>query len=424
MNITSEEFEILKGRETPLLSKYFNILCRWKEAMNAKKLVPVKNVHAILTFRGNYLQNASPKTLERELNNLKETCSHKVVAHTTTHTAYMDVSKWQELGIDEKQATLQLELLNWGRKAGFLMTWTCAPYLVGNVPIKGEICAWTESSAVVYANSILGARTTRHGDVSALAAALLGVTPEFGVLLTENRRADLTINVQTRLTNDSDWGALGYYAGNIAGLKIPIFRGIDSLTQEDAKQLSAALASSGGVSMFHIENITPEAHLYKDVCSEIALKNTFNFTRQELKETYGKYNSKISGNKVDNVVLGCPHASLEEIRIIAELLEGKKISKDLNLWVCTAYANAIAGKRYGYYDIIENAGGTIISDTCPANWRPSSFVNGKRMVTNSFKQAHYSKNFGMEVFITSLPQCVEIAIKGEIKDSHHMERGK
>ena len=142
------------------------------------------------------------------------------------------------------------------------MTYTCAPYLVGNVPVKGEICAWTESSAVVYANSILGARTTRHGTESAIAAAAAGFVPEFGVLLDENRRATLQVDVtdDQLAQSPTDWGALGYFTGKAAGLEVPVFNGTPPPTrQEDAKQLCAALASGGGVTMCHVAGVTPEA---------------------------------------------------------------------------------------------------------------------------------------------------------------------
>jgi len=414
MFLSQQEKDILKNKEDTILARYMNILVRWGEAMGAARMVPVNNVHAVLCSKGNYLKKASQTTIDREIYHLKEVCSRKVRCFTTTHASYMDLRIWRELGINEKQAGLQHKLLDWGRKAGFLMTWTCAPYLVGNVPTKGEICAWTESSAVVYANSIIGARTTRHGDVSALAAAMLGIVPKFGVLLKENRKGDFVVDVQVKLSTYSDWGALGYYIGKVAGLRIPVFRGVESITLEDAKQLSAALASSGGVTMFHIVGLTPEAATLENAFQSSRADKVIRFDNQDLRNTYQIFNTRVSGYQIDNVVLGCPHASLKELKQIAELLEGKKVSRNLNLWICTAYGVAMDAKRSGYLKIIEDAGGKVLCDTCLVNCRPSLFMQGKRMATNAFKQAHYAQNFGMEVFMTNVQHCIDIAIKGAI----------
>ena len=130
---------------------------------------------------------------------LRSACRHRVCCLSTTHIAFAHEEQYDEIEMPPEQVAAQHEVMRMARDAGFLMTYTCAPYLVGNVPLKGEICAWTESSAVVYANSILGARTTRHGTESAIAAALLGWVPEFGVLLDENRRATLQVDVTAKL---------------------------------------------------------------------------------------------------------------------------------------------------------------------------------------------------------------------------------
>jgi len=311
--------------------------------------------------------------------------------------------------------------------AGYLPTYTCAPYLVGNVPVQGEICAWTESSAVVYANSILGARTTRHGTESANAASLLGVVPEFGVLLDENRRGTLRLEVTVQLDCPTDWGALGYWAGRRAGLGIPVFCGLRRPTQEEAKQLCASLASSGGVTMCHIVGVTPEAPTMEAAFQGSAPSVSGIFDERARAETVASLSAH-TGAEIDTVILGCPHASLREIAQIAALLEGKRVAEGVRLWVSTARGTQRNAAYLGYVATIEEAGGRVLCDTCPTNMR----IPARRIVTPGFKQAHYARGMtslerlgiegepgcapglgsAVETILADTPACICAAIEG------------
>jgi predicted aconitase len=329
---------------------------------------------------------------------------------------------------DPKQVQLQRDLGEKATMAGFIPTYTCAPYLVGNVPLKGEICAWTESSAVVYANSILGARTTRHGTESANAASLLGVVPEFGVLLDENRRGTLRIQVTATLGNPTDWGALGYFGGKLAGLGIPVFEGARRPTQEEAKQLCAALASSGGVTMCHIVGVTPDAPTLEAAFQGLAPRPVATFDDRALRETYASL-SVPAGTEIDTVILGCPHASLREISQIAALLRGKRVAEGVRLWVNTARGTKRSAEEMGFAATIEAAGGILLCDTCPTNMR----IPARRIVMAGFKQAHYARGMtsierlaassredcasstdsaATEVFVVDTPSCIRAAVEG------------
>jgi predicted aconitase len=329
---------------------------------------------------------------------------------------------------DPGQVQLQRELGEKATLAGYIPTYTCAPYLVGNVPLMGEICAWTESSAVVYANSILGARTTRHGTESANAASLLGVVPEFGALLDENRRGTLRIEVTAALRNSTDWGALGYFGGKLAGLGIPVFEGTRRPTQEEAKQLCAALASSGGVTMCHIVGVTPEAASLEAAFQGPAPAPVATFDHRALKETYASLSAP-AGSEIDTVILGCPHASLREISQIAALLQGKRVADRVRLWVNTARGTKRSAEEMGYAATIEAAGGILLCDTCPTNMR----IPARRIVMAGFKQAHYARGMTSierlatssgkacapgtsspptEVFVADTPSCIRSAIEG------------
>lgn len=413
MELTDDQRRILEGDRGSFLSQCMRWLVEWGEAMGAGRLVPVGNTHALVTVPGNLIRGAGEKPLEQTMELLRSTCRHRVCGHCTTHITFAHEDPYAEIDMPREQVVAQQEVMNMATGAGFLMTLTCAPYLVGNVPLKGEICAWTESSAVVYANSILGARTTRHGTESALAASVLGWVPEFGVLLAENRLATVVVDVTARLSTPSDWGALGYFAGNVAGLEVPAFQGTPQPTQEDAKQLCAALASGGGVTMCHIVGVTPEAATLEQALGGKPPRRHVVFGERERRATYEQLRTHTDA-QIDTVILGCPHASLHEVAQIASSLKGKHIAKGVTLWVCMAYATRANAERLGLAETITGAGGYLFCDTCPTN---SMRLKATRIVTPGFKQAHYAKNMiGAEVIIDDLDGCLNAAVTGRWQD--------
>jgi len=410
MELTPEQRATLEGARGPFLAQCMRWLVEWGEVMGARRLIPVANTHVLLPVPNLMARGASPRTIETYVGGLKEACRHRIApgCYCTVHTLFLTLD---ELDVPENapdQVRLQREVSELATLAGFINTFTCVPYLVGNVPLKGQICAWTESSAVVYANSILGARTTRHGNESALAASLLGVVPEFGVLLDENRKGTLRVEVSAQLSSPADWGALGYFAGKLAGLGIPVFNGVRRPTQEEAKQLCAALATSGGVSMCHIVGATPEAPTLGAAFHGEAPAEFVVFTDHTLRQTYASLRN-FTGEEIDTVILGCPHASLREIAETAELLRGRRVAAGVRLWVDTARGIRAYADQIGYTAIIEKAGARILCDTCPTNMRMAA----QRIVTNGFKQAHYARGMlGAEVIVAETSACVRAAIAG------------
>jgi predicted aconitase len=385
-------------------------LVEWGAVMGARRLVPVDNTHVLLPVPNSMARGASAETLERYMADLHQVCSQRTHPRCTctVHALFVTLDELDLPENDPEQVLLQRALADKAARAGFIPTFTCAPYLVGNVPLKGEICAWTESSAVVYANSILGARTTRHGTESANAASLLGLVPEFGVLLDENRKGTLRIRVTADLKSPTDWGALGYYAGRLAGLGIPVFEGVRRPTQEEAKQLCAALASSGGVTMCHIAGVTPEAPTLEAAFHGEVPRPAATFHGAALAETYDLLSAH-TGTGIDSVILGCPHASLAEIAQIAALLRGKRVADGVRLWVNAARATKRSAQAIGYAAAIEAAGGIILCDTCPTNLR----IPARRIVTPGFKQAHYARGMvGAEAIVADVEACIRAAIAG------------
>ena len=410
MELTSEQRAILDGSRGPYLATCMRWLVEWGDVMGARRLIRVDNTHALLPVPNLMARGASRETIEQYVEGLREACRHRTApgCYCTVHALFVTLDKVNAKENDPEQVRLQQEIADMAAEAGFIPTFTCAPYLVGNVPLKGEICAWTESSAVVYANSILGARTTRHGNESAIAASLLGVVPEFGVLLDENRKGTLRIEVSAQLVSPTDWGALGYFAGKLAGLGIPVFNGVRRPSQDDAKQLCAALATSGGVSMCHIAGITPEAPSLEAAFHGEVPAEFVGFTDATLRDMYASLRNR-TGDEVDSVILGCPHASIREIAEISALLKGKRVADGVRLWINAARATKAGADAMGYTRVIEAAGGTILCDTCPTNMR----IPARRIVTSGFKQAHYARGMvGAEVIVAPLEPCIRAALAG------------
>ena len=410
MELTDEQRGILDGSRGPYLAKCMGWLVDWGEAMGAGRLIPVDNTHPLLPAPNQMARGASAETIEQYMADLREACTHPTApgCYCTVHTSFVTMDEIDAPENDPEQVRMQKDLGAMAAEAGFIPTYTCAPYLVGNVPLKGEICAWTESSAVVYCNSILGARTTRHGTESSIAASLLGVVPEFGVLLDENRKGTLRVEVTADLGHPTDWGALGYYAGLRAGLGIPVFDGARRPSQDEAKQLCAALATSGGVTMCHIAGATPEAPTLEAAFHGAVPEDAVTFGNEELAGAYASLRTH-TGDEIDSVILGCPHASIREIAGIAALLKGKRVADGVRLWVNAARGTKGNADAMGYTETIETAGGRILCDTCPTNIR----IPAKRIVTTGFKQAHYARGMlDAEVIVAKTEPCVRAAVAG------------
>jgi len=264
----------------------------------------------------------------------------------------MDAQGWEEMKVPQDFAQKQLAILNAYTSMGAKPTCTCTPYLIGVRPKVGEHIAWAESSAVVFANSVLGARTNREGGPSALCAAICGFTPNYGMHLEENRIADLVVDVKVALPDRSDFGVLGAIAGGIARGRAVAFRGIKKADEDMLKYLGAAMAAFGSNSLFFMEKITPEWKI-RDGAEKISVdKPEMGRMRKTLDET----------TEADIITTGCPHASLAEIKEIAEMVRGKKLKKPL--WVCVSRIVKEVAARQGLEEIIVKAGGKLVADTC------------------------------------------------------------
>ncbi len=398
MHLTKEEEKMLEGEYGPGVQKAMEIIVALGKIYGAERLVPVTSVQVAGVSYKN-LGDAGIEFLEEWAE-----AGGKVRVPTTLNPAGMDLDDWQRIGFDLEFAEKQLKVISAFQKMGIMPTCTCTPYLAGNVPRFGDHIAWAESSAVSYANSVIGARTNREGGPSAIAAAITGRTAEFGYHLDENRKARFLIRVEAEMKDYSDFGALGYWTGLQIKNSVPLFTEIKEASNDELKQLGASAAASGAVALYHIEGITPEAkigNVLADDHEELVFEDK---DKKEIQERLGWEETEI-----DLVVFGCPHASLEELRYIAQKIKGKKLKAEL--WITTSKAVKALAQRAGLEKIIEEAGGRIVSDAC-AVVAPVKGFGFKNIAVNSGKYAWYLPNQGFNVRFGSTDKCIEAAITG------------
>ncbi|HUT17454.1 MAG TPA: aconitase X catalytic domain-containing protein, partial [Acidobacteriota bacterium] len=311
MQLTQEEQTMLNGTEGYAACKSMEILVALGEIFGAKNLIKVGSVQVA----GVSYHNLGDAGLEF-LNELA--VDGRVRVLTTLNPAGMDLENWQQLGISPEFAEKQNLVINAFKRMGILISCTCTPYLIGNLPLYGEHIAWSESSAVTFANSVLGARTNREGGPSALAAAFVGKTPCYGLHLDENRTSDIHVQVSAELTTLSDWGALGYAIGKKAENKIPYITGVKAAELDELKSFCASIVTYGAKPLFYVKGITPGAEL------QAQPKETVEIEKSDIKNAYDNINDDVSD--IELVCVGCPHCSIKEISEIAELLKGKKVA--------------------------------------------------------------------------------------------------
>lgn len=417
MQLTRDEQEMLEGKEGPARQKAMELLVKYGEALGAEKFVDTNNVYfgigAFPYVNQLRTQDADAIYSEFYLDSQEKVVIPQVKAFTTTTASSMDVENWQILGVDKARYEINALLEKLCSRIGINLTTTCIPYQVGNVPVKGEHCAWMESSAVPYCNAVLGGRTNLEGMESCAAAALTGKIPLWGLHIDENRLGTHLVNVDIALKSGMDWDLLGYYTGEAVQLGVPVFNGVQGTPNlSKLVRLGAALNSSGSALMYHIVGITFEAPNLGEAFGKNKPVATINFGAAERREAYNNLTSAKDSN-VDFVVLGCPHYSIEQLWKVSRLLEGKHIHGNTELWIWTARQIKTLADRNGFTEIITNAGGHLFTDTCPCLGK--LYPEGAKVVaTDAAKQAHYIPAIlGLETWYGSTEDCVLAAISGQ-----------
>ncbi len=385
MHLTRDEESVLQGEQGETLRRAMEILVALGDIYGAERLVAIRSAQ---------IAGVSYETIgEAGLEWLSD-LNGRVAVPSILNPAGMDLKRWREQSIDEGFAEKQLAIIEAYRRLGVAIECTCTPYLLyDSIASKGDHLAWSESSAVAYANSVIGAMTNREGGPSALAAALVGKTPLYGYHLAENRRPTHIVRVDAEVV---DYGALGYVAGRLVGDGVPLFilsRIHKRVERDDLKALGAAMAATGSIALYYVEGVTHEPPEYNRSGCEIVT-----ITEEDLRSIY------CSHNDIDIVAIGCPHCSLQELERIADLLKGKRVSREL--WICTS--RRIAESAPEIVKRIEATGAKVICDTCmvvsPASKRY------KHMLVNSGKAFAYIPGMcGIKAAFGSLEECINIA---------------
>lgn len=404
MRLSEEEQAMLAGEQGKSTQKAMEILAALGTIYGAEYMVPVTSVQ----IAGVSYDNLGEAGLHFLAELAQGGGQARVLA--TLNPAGMDIENWEALGIEPEFAEKQTQVIDAFARMGVVTNCTCTPYLTGNVPHYGEYIAWAESSAVCYANSVIGARSNREGGPSALAAALTGRTPCYGMHIEGNRKPHITFKVEASLVENDDFGALGKVIGeqlqSMDGVSVPYIQGIDRATMEQLKSFSASLATYGGAALFHMENITPEAGKYELPREAIKISGE-ELSSAKLALTDGDASS------ADFVSLGCPHLSIKEIARIAQLLEGKQVVKEF--WITTGRPTKQIADRMGYTGIIEASGAKFAADTCCVVAPIKGRFNA--LVTDSAKACYYAS--GKNQFKTIIKPFDEVvyAAIGEEHDT-------
>lgn len=420
MKLTDREKAMLDGAEGPARRKAMDLLVRYGEALGAERLVDTDNVcgtfGAATPFMRDYADHQGGLDAVFSQFNLDsdEVVEIPPVRARSCHLIQsVDAEHADVLGVAPAVVRIHRKGEAFGERIGVEPMNTCAPYQVGNVPARGEHCAWMESSAVVYCNSVLGARTNTEGRESAGAAMLTGKIPYWGYHLDENRFGTHLVEVDIDVRDTADWGLLGYWIGERVQDKVPVLRGIAGAPNlARLKHFGASASSSGGVELYHIVGVTPEAPTPEAAFGRRRPLAVLRYGAPERRQALERLNSTARERSVDYVMLGCPHYTLEQIREACELLEGERVHGNTSLWIFTPRAIKQLADARGYTRIIEDAGGHLMSDTCSALGRVMP-QGVKVAAVDSAKQAHYLPAImGIQAWFGSTADCIQAAITG------------
>jgi predicted aconitase len=412
---------MLDGRHGKAKQKAMDLLVRYASALGAERFVDTNNVAGVPGSANPFLQRyyADKSTDEYDaIFSFFDLDSDELVEapRAEVHTCHLqggaDPLYWQTLGVAPLVFSRHAEREKFAAERGVEILKTCTPYLAGNVPAQGEHCAWMESSAVVYCNSVLGARTNTEGRESTSAAMLTGKIPYWGLHDPANRHATHRIEVEVDVQSVMDWGMLGYFLGDVMQERIAVVTGrVGQPEIVRLKHFGAAASSSGAVEMYHIVGVTPEAETFEAACGRKP-PETFVYGTSERRAVYERLNANARDTAVDYVMLGCPHAAIEQLREAAALLEGKRIGTSVRLWIFTSRAVRAEADQAGYTQAITDAGGVVMTDTCSAF--AQAVPPGTRVAAlDSAKQAHYLPAIlGIQAWFGSTSECIAAAITG------------
>jgi predicted aconitase len=410
LNLTQRDCAMLEGAQGPAAQMAMSILVEMAEIFGATELMDISAAHIDSTI---YIGEAGLEFAERLAN-----WGARVAVPTTLNVSGLDEHHWQEWPVPPDWAHKAHRQMVAYQSMGCVPTWTCAPYQMETRPGFGQQIAWGESNAIVFANSVLGARTERYPDLLDICCAITGRVPAVGLHLAENRAAEIwmpLVNIPLAIqTDDAFYPVLGHLMGKIAQDRVPVISGLEVQPGEDQlKALGAAAASSGTVALFHIVGVTPEAPTLETALQGRQPVCTVPVTMEDLRAARREL-STADGYQLDMVVLGSPHFSLAEFRQLAPLLQGRQVHPHVKFLVTSSRAMTLMAEQAGYLAAVQAFGGKVTVDTCILA-TPMLPPDVKTLMTNSAKYAYYAPGIlSTQVAFGTLADCVRSAVEGRV----------
>jgi hypothetical protein len=411
MELDASQQAMLEGQQGPGLAFSMRLLTQLGQSLKAKRMIPVTRAHIDgCLYHGRVSLDFVKRMVDDGL---------RVKIPTTLNVGSLDRLHPEHNHYNPETLTAMQAQMEAYQQLGCTPSWTCAPYQLPSRPALGEQIAWAESNAIVFANSVLGARTNRYGDFIDLCAALTGYVPEAGLHITDNRRGNIVFELkdlpQALLQEETFYPVLGHFIGQVTGSAIPVIDGLSSNTTEDnLKALGAAMASSGSVAMFHALGLTPEAPALADALHCQAAEKVIQVSLDDLRRARAELSQVFTGETLSAIMLGTPHYSLSEFATLRNLLASKTIHPNVSFWVNTHRYVLQELERRGWLKELEQAGLKLVVDTCTYFNKIIGPQTGAVM-TSSAKCAYYApNNLGVRIAFGSTKECVESAHRGQV----------
>lgn len=409
MDLTDDDQAILSGRDGEGAATALRLVVEAARLLGAPRLLPVASAHIDgCLYHGDAGVAFAEMLVAR---------TARVRVPSTLNVGALDLLSRGRERLDPHRRSMALRLMQAYQALGCTPSWTCAPYQAGHRPQVGQDVAWGESNAVAFCNSVLGARTNRYGDFLDIACAIAGRAPATGLHLTANRRATVVVRVEGVADavrhSEAFWPVLGAWYGRVIGDRIGVVTGMEDCADEDRlKAFGAAAASYGAVALFHIAGVTPEAPDDATATAGGPVEEILRFTAADLPGALALL-STASGDQVDAVAVGSPHLSVAECHRVLALLAGRRVA--VPFYANTGRHVVTALEADGSYAGLVACGVTVVADTCIVVTPIVDPGEGRVLLTNSGKFAHYAPgNIGYGVQFGTLEDCVESAVAGRL----------
>lgn len=405
--LSAQERAIASGQDGAAMA--MRIVAESARLLGAPRLIPIASAHI-----DGALYHGDSGTLFAE--RLVEGGA-RVAVRSTLNVGALDLMGCSRVRLEEPARGMARRMMEAYRKLGCEQSWTCAPYQAGHRPAQGSDVAWGESNAVVFCNSVLGARTNRYGDFLDIACAISGRAPDFGLHRAENRWARLVFDVSglspSFLASEIAWPVLGSLYGRVVGNAVGVVTGISGHPGEDAlKAFGAAAASSGAVGLFHIAGVTPEAPDAGAILAGATPETIIRVTAKMAAQARAGLSTAAVPKAIDAVAIGSPHLSLAEFDMLERLIAGRRLG--VPIYACTGRHVLSSLEQTGQRKALEASGVIIVADTCVVVTPIMPELAGGVLMTNSGKFAQYAPgNTGYSVLYASLGDCVESAVLGK-----------